>query len=825
MVVELSQWSDDDLASLFELRPDLLSPPTSWATLAYRVASPASLARALGSLDEFSIAVVHGACLLGPTPSTTGLLAVLGLGADDGDALAEAIEGLRARALMTVDGARVRVPEEVARAIPRPAGLGPSVRSRLAAMRRDEVDRVAVLLGLVDKKGAGQGTKDAAVARALEAITDPVRVRKGLRHAVDGAAELFEAMVADGSVVRNADAVWLLRQPRHPIGWLGERALLVPGPDGLAVPREVGLAFRGGVAFPGLTVRAPSVESTPIDHSAVVAAGAAAAIGAVSAVERVVTEWAARPAPTLKSGGVGVRELKRPAKAAGLDEATAALVVELAAAAGLLALEADEVRATPAWDEWRRQAPADRWVALVRGWLASWRWPGLAGRKDVKGKVIPALDPRDRAELAHLQRRAVLEALQAAGEGDATTEALLARALWRAPALFRQGPYAPAAAVESVRAEAAFLGVTALGALTPAGRGLVADAVGVGGGGVAVGGSLDTGALVEMFGRPVTEVTLQADLTAMVVGTAEPDLAAVLDDAADVESRGAATVWRFSDASVRRALDRGRTAEELTTFLTDHATRGLPQPLAYLIGDVGRRHGEVRVGTATSYVRSDDAGLLARAVAGPRGRRLGLRLLAQGVATAAVAPSELLAFLRDEGLAPVEEDAAGLTVPVGDTGPRAARPVLTFVGPPAGDAGRRGRTAALAAVAALRASAAAGQKMPPLVPPARSPMWAPFGDVDDVGDFDDEGVEEPAAILALLTEAERTGFEVDLEWTEGTGRHRRPYADALRIVSVTGSTVVAVSADRLRRSYRIALEDVEWAARSAPRPHSGEVLL
>ena len=60
---------------------------------------------------------------------------------------------------------------------------------------------------------------------------------------------------------------------------------------------------------------------------------------------------------------------------------------------------------------------------------------------------------------------------------------------------------------------------------------------------------------------------LQADLTAVAPGPLEPDLARRLQVAADVESRGGATVYRFTAQSVRRALDLGWTAAELHAFV------------------------------------------------------------------------------------------------------------------------------------------------------------------------------------------------------------------------------------------------------------------
>ena len=44
-----------------------------------------------------------------------------------------------------------------------------------------------------------------------------------------------------------------------------------------------------------------------------------------------------------------------------------------------------------------------------------------------------------------------------------------------------------------------------------------------------------------------------------------------------------------SEQSLRRAFDSGRTANEILAFLEGRATRGVPQPLAYLVNDMGRR--------------------------------------------------------------------------------------------------------------------------------------------------------------------------------------------------------------------------------------------
>ena len=59
--------------------------------------------------------------------------------------------------------------------------------------------------------------------------------------------------------------------------------------------------------------------------------------------------------------------------------------------------------------------------------------------------------------------------------------------------------------------------------------------------------------------KPIDHFLLQADLTVVVPGPLERDLAEQLAAVATVESAGAAMVYRISEPSIRRALDTGRT--------------------------------------------------------------------------------------------------------------------------------------------------------------------------------------------------------------------------------------------------------------------------
>ncbi|WP_251017576.1 helicase C-terminal domain-containing protein [Streptomyces sp. ISL-1] len=208
-------------------------------------------------------------------------------------------------------------------------------------------------------------------------------------------------------------------------------------------------------------------------------------------------------------------------------------------------------------------------------------------------------------------------------------------------------------------------------------------------------------ALAPLLPEPVDHVLLQADLTAVAPGPLQRPLAETLAVLADIESKGGATVYRFTPASVRRALDAGKSASDLHTFLATHSRTPVPQPLSYLIDDVARRHGHLRIGAASAYVRCDDDALLGEILADKRSQGLRLRRLAPTVLAAQADPATLLEGLRTMGYAPAAESAEGdvliTRAHARRTPPRTA-PVPVPDGPPVPDGTLLG-----AAVKAIRA--------------------------------------------------------------------------------------------------------------------------
>jgi len=194
--------------------------------------------------------------------------------------------------------------------------------------------------------------------------------------------------------------------------------------------------------------------------------------------------------------------------------------------------------------------------------------------------------------------------------------------------------------------EAAWLGLTAQEAMTTQGRAILAGA--------------DAAPILDaLLPPPVDHVLIQADLTAIAPGPLEHHLAERLAEIADVDSRGGATVYRFTADSVRRGLDSGHTAAEIKGFLGDASRTPVPQALDYLVDDVSRRFGTLRVGAAQVFLRSDDEVAIAELLHNSQAASLRLRRIAPTVLVSDLDPATVLNRLRELGAAPVLEAADG----------------------------------------------------------------------------------------------------------------------------------------------------------------------
>lgn len=666
---DLRSRPDADLVALLRARPDLAVPrPTELGTVAARAAGRASVQRAVDSLDRATLQVLEVAAVYDdPVPAGT---VSQRWGADARGPL----ERLRALGLLWGGTRALHVVRAAREALgPYPAGLGPPLHEALTRRSPQRLEELATDLGL--QPG---GDPETTLTRLAAHLGDPGNVRALLERAPDGARAVLDRLTWGPPVGQLADADRPVRSATasSPVEWLLAHALLaVSDPGHVVLPREVGLALRGGRVHASPAAAPPELTGTTVSARLVESAAVGAAAELVRHVEDLGRLWGADPPAVLRAGGLGVRELRRAAQQLGLDEATAATVVELAFQAGLVADdgEADARWApTPAFDTWRARSVGDRWEQLATAWLGSNRAAWLVGTRDARDAVRNPLGrDLERAGLAELKRQVLTDLVSAdpASSDPAPAapsrqqdparrlapsgQSVIDRLDWHAPRLAGSARHD---AVRALLQEAAALGVTGAGAICAAGRALagLSESGEPGNPGTSPGAVLDAA-----LPAPVDHVLIQADLTAVAPGPLEPGFGDELGLLADVESRGAATVYRFSPASIRRAFDAGRTSADVLALLEERSTTGVPQPLRYLVEDVAQRHARIRVGSASSFVRAEDPAILSELMADRRTAGLGLRRLAPTVLATQAPAEEVLRVLRELGLAPAAETATG----------------------------------------------------------------------------------------------------------------------------------------------------------------------
>lgn len=670
---DLAARSDAELRQLMAARPDIVLPSVpDFSALAARASTRVSVQRALESLSAPCLAVLETLVLVSDPDAPAGITAsdlknaVAGVSAKT---LQPYLNHLHSLALLrsgaTLRGRKSFYPLETLQEAlgPYPAGLGRPL-STLARQYPDFGERVITGLQLMRSEGvrlpAVQSAHDAisALAACLREDWESISAL-----APERAQELLQKLtvspVGAAPAGENGSA--------SAVGWLLARGLLVRlDANHVELPREVGVALRGQMIITDLAVSPP----VPLLHTVRNSLRDNAAFGAVAETLRLVTELVAvvhaQPIATLRTGGVGVRELRRLADALRLDRDAVSWFLELAAFSHLLVLDPDSSRwITAPGDDWHALARDEQWARLVRAWLDAARAPSLVGDQVTGGGTVNALSSEaTRADAPAVRRRALSAAAELTAEltgadddgGKAAPEvapkldpgAVVERLNWQQPRLRRRF----ARLVPGMFQEMGHLGLVGSGALTELGAAVAEerfdDAV---------------ARLREALPEPLSYFMVQADLTAVAPGYLEPAVARELALLAAAEGQGPATVYRFSSESIRNALDEGLDAAAILAFLTKHSATEVPQPLRYLVEDTAARYGSLRVGQAFSYVRSDDDAALTTLVADPSAAALGLVRLAPTVVIAQATPAELAASLRQLGYFPALEGSVTRPAP------------------------------------------------------------------------------------------------------------------------------------------------------------------
>ncbi|GII55337.1 hypothetical protein Pth03_37260 [Planotetraspora thailandica] len=651
----LTALDEDRLARVLANRPDALAAP--WPrrldALAQRLTDGFALTEVMRGLPLPPLEILQACLVIGGRPTEDELARFLGVSASE---VIPWLDRLYDHALAWpgLDG-RITLPGAVARWWAAPCGLGEPLSSYLDSwmLNTEALRRLCRNLGL-----PYQGGKRNAAVKVVASLSDHERLAALVGEAPDGTLGMLDDFAWDGPV-RSVDGNRFVT-PGTPERWAADHGLLFRTQwDVAEMPREVALALRGPDYHGPFTPDPPHLGTV---HADAEAAGHAMCLAAPHAVDRATAllENAGKtPLPLLKNGGVGVREIRRVARETGSSEDETRLLLEVCTVARLIALDDDEGGLVPTdrFDAWRLEDAPARLRVLVAAW---WRMERSSLRRPA-GRYPTVLGDDPAGETIARIRWAVLGAVAEIPEGRAfaSLPELVQSVRWRAPLL---DPELLAECAPAVLEEAQLFGLCTHDTLTGLGRALAALSAIAGNEGdadapqVEHDPALAKQSAAALAGAQRTAL-FGADLTAVVTGPPSVELSSLLDRAADRESRGAASVWRFSPASVRRALDAGEDADRLLAELAAVGT--LPQPLTYLVHDVARRHGEVTVSSVGCIVQGSDPGLLAEIAAHRKLGRLGLRLLAPTVLAGSAPAGETLAALREAGYAPVPVDDTG----------------------------------------------------------------------------------------------------------------------------------------------------------------------
>ena len=585
---ELRARADDALASIFKLRPDLVSPvPNDFSALAARATSTPSLVRALDSINMWHYQIIEAACALPEPFKKSEIVAVTS------EETAFALDHLWQMGLLYKEGNNYRTPTNLKMLIgDEPAGLGPIAVKKFDFSILKEIPK--------------------ASEEVLAKLTwGPPRGQIGN-----------------------------IKKPGNAIGWLLDNGVLVAlDSNTVALPRDVAIKLRGGKIHKEMVSKAPNLIGKEVVQKQIDLAAIANISTILRWCEELLHNLSDEPPTALRTGGLGVRDLKKIAEHLGIDETCAGFVAELCYLGGLLVIDSDDqILPTSAFDIWLTKSAEERWYSLVVLWLDTSRVSGLIGKNSDKN-VAPLGPELDRAG-ASLIRRSTLKVLNDNPQLTPDVKSLQEIVKWINPQR-ANNDY-----VEWTLREAEWLGITGQGALSTFGSNLLNEK--------------EVLEIESALPKPVDHILIQADNSAVAPGPLTPELASEMGTIADIESRGGATVYRFSDSSIRRGLDHGKTGDQIKTFLSKISKTPMPQPLEYLITDIAKRHGRLRVGSAHTYIRCEDEGLVQQILHDKKCEHLRLRKIAPQVLVTDFDLAEVIGELREFGYLPAAENSGGV---------------------------------------------------------------------------------------------------------------------------------------------------------------------
>ncbi|MDO4631622.1 MAG: helicase-associated domain-containing protein [Corynebacterium sp.] len=413
------------------------------------------------------------------------------------------------------------------------------------------------------------------------------------------------------------------------------------------------------LTLPQPTPITPKQQQAADNHST------ATALEVVRHVRTLLEHLGDAPLELLSDGTIGVRALRKLSKTLDLSEKDALRTINVARGTELVATETRWDRDTTQGelilapthdvDEFLNRPLHQQWAILVQGW-----WDNGTLMPWKVEKPTKALSP-DSISTELLQLRSTLLDYFT---GAATITNIRAILGYHQPLIAHR--IAPTTITEIIT-EAHWLGL--LVTATDAPEQFIPTTL------LQALTSGETFSALAQITQPLTPAPIsylipQGDMTLLAPGPLEYEIQQDLTLLADVESPGLASTYRISEASIRRAFDAGRSAQDITAFFTNHLQGDLPQTVEFIIQDIARNHGQLRSGAAQSYLRCDDEALMLQLSRSPIAQKTGLHLIAPTVAISPTPLRQILELIKEYGFHAIAEDIDGTSI---DIRPQPAR--------------------------------------------------------------------------------------------------------------------------------------------------------
>ena len=441
---------------------------------------------------------------------------------------------------------------------PRPRSLADDLRSR------SEIELTDLLLGRPDLVHptpaditglARRATATPSVSRALDQLSAPqLHVLFTLRSAamsVDELAAAVDPVVA----VHIEELVETLRTLG--LAW-GHRDSI----SAVTTVREsVTESYKDALALPVITASAEIGGSQGQD---VQSQSGLIAHNFLSLMHDALYVFRVTPLIALRTGGVSTREVDRLAEFLNIPESETCLLLEVAHGAGLIALTTSlQWELTTKYESWRAKSREQQWVVLAQSWLDL----PLIGSETKKPLASTQSSPA-----IGVMRWQTLRTVAFWNDNNAVPSTKEWKLFLKTLEYFyprRRGAMRNDVAKVTL-AEAELMGITHAGVLSAAGAEVTLD-------------HAPRAAKTLVLPKEIDHFLIQGDLTVIAPGPLPLEVGEQLHGIADIESRGAASVYRFTADTIRRGYESGWEQKDFENFFTTWAKGTIPQPLTYLV--------------------------------------------------------------------------------------------------------------------------------------------------------------------------------------------------------------------------------------------------